>query len=120
VAEFVGLMNRIPGTIEAGGAAVLGRVVPIRNQHGLGSGQAADVLVRPEGLALTPDGDGGHTVVAKTFLGSLTRVSVQLGDALVLVDQTSDSAAALAPGSRVAVTVSAAKVLVAEPRSASA
>src|SRR5262249_57894116 len=54
VAEFVGVMNRIPGELQAGGSGVqgtlLGHTVPVRGQ---GPGQTAvDVLVRPEDLPL--------------------------------------------------------------------
>jgi putative spermidine/putrescine transport system ATP-binding protein len=115
VAEFVGLMNRLPGTVSAGKASVLDQMVPIANEHAFGERQAVAVLVRPEGLGLATSDDGRHTVVTKTFLGSLTRVSVQLGNVLVLIDQPSETARELSPGSRVNVTVTAFKVLVAPP-----
>ncbi|HEX3540797.1 MAG TPA: ABC transporter ATP-binding protein [Acidimicrobiales bacterium] len=114
VAEFVGLMNRLPGTVDGAGAAVLGRVLPIRNQHRFPLGTSVDVLVRPEGLGLTPAEDGRHEVVAKTFLGSLTRVSVAVDGRMVLVDQPSETAARLVPGHRVDVAVVGATVLVAD------
>jgi putative spermidine/putrescine transport system ATP-binding protein len=115
VAEFVGLMNRLPGTVSAAGATVLGRVVPIRNGDEFAVGRSVDVLIRPEGLGLTATEAGRHTVISKTFLGSLTRVSVQVDEVLVLVDQPSETAAALSPGSPVEVTVTISRVLVAEP-----
>ena len=70
VAEFVGTMNRIPGAIsDDGRVGLLGSVVDIRTAvAGIGvgaagypSGTPVDVLVRPEGLAVTPSPAGpGH------------------------------------------------------------
>src|SRR5579859_568485 len=51
VAEFVGVMNRIPGELQPGGqVTVLGSTVPVRGQGP--DATAIDVLVLPEGLNL--------------------------------------------------------------------
>jgi putative spermidine/putrescine transport system ATP-binding protein len=117
VAEFVGVMNRIPGELRADGrVAALGSTVPVR---GLSPEETAvDVLVRPEGLAMEVVENGNGIVTTRTFLGSVTRVGVQLsGDVAVQVDKPSAEAAALAPGASVSVSLPAQPVLVA-PRQA--
>src|SRR5262245_16129207 len=103
VAEFVGVMNRIPGELQPGGqVTVLGTTVPVRGH--VPDETAVDVLVRPEGLRLEIVENGNGIVTTRTFLGSVTRVHVRLsGDIAVQVDQPSAESAALAPGAPVAV-----------------
>ena len=116
VAEFVGVMNRIPGELQAGDqVTALGSTIPVRGHR---PGQSAvDVLVRPEGLRLEVVENGNGIVTTRTFLGSVTRVGVQLsGDVAVQVDRPSAEAAALAPGASVAVSLRAQPVLVAARR----
>jgi putative spermidine/putrescine transport system ATP-binding protein len=112
VAEFVGVMNRIPGELQPGGqVTVLGSTVPVRGH--VPDETAVDVLVRPEGLRLEVAENGNGIVTTRTFLGSVTRVGVQLsGDVAVQVDRPSAEAAALAPGASVAVSLPAQPVLV--------
>jgi putative spermidine/putrescine transport system ATP-binding protein len=112
VAEFVGVMNRIPGELRAGDqVTVLGSTIPVRGHRPVQS--AVDVLVRPEGLRLEVVENGNGIVTTRTFLGSVTRVGVQLsGDVAVQVDRPSAEAAALAPGASVAVSLPAQPVLV--------
>ena len=122
VAEFVGVMNRIPGELQSSGTvAVLGGIVPVRGNGGsadqsLAETQSAlsgdrgngsvDVLVRPEGLRMELVDNGNGIVTTRTFLGSVTRVGVLLdGDVAVKIDKSSSEAAALAPGTSVAVTL---------------
>jgi putative spermidine/putrescine transport system ATP-binding protein len=117
VAEFVGTMNRLQGVIAENGVEVLGRRVGVRNPEGRSRGSAVDVLVRPEGLRLEAVTHGQGIVMTKTFLGSVTRVAVLLGEnTLVSVDQPSDVAAALATGSAVEVTLLDEQVMVTDPR----
>ena len=112
VAEFVGVMNRVPGELQAGGqVTVLGSTVPVRGH--VPDETAVDVLVRPEGLHLEIVANGNGIVTTRTFLGSVTRVGVQLsGDVAVQVDRPSAEAAALAPGASVQVSLPAQPVLV--------
>jgi putative spermidine/putrescine transport system ATP-binding protein len=91
VAEFVGIMNRIPGELQGSGTvSVLGGTVPVRSPGGhspaeaLGGDRTVDVLVRPEGL---------------------TMQVVENGNVAVQVDKPSSEAAALAPGTSVSVTL---------------
>jgi putative spermidine/putrescine transport system ATP-binding protein len=110
VAEFVGVMNRIPGELQsAGTVAVLGSTVPVRGEsqaEAFGGDRAVDVLVRPEGLRMEVVENGNGIVTTRTFLGSVTRVGVMLsGDVAVRIDKSSAEAAALAPGTSVSVTL---------------
>ena len=58
--------------------------------------------------------NGNGIVTTRTFLGSVTRVGVQLsGDVAVQVDRPSAESAALAPGASVSVSLPAQPVLVA-------
>jgi putative spermidine/putrescine transport system ATP-binding protein len=108
VAEFVGVMNRIPGELTGGGTvAALGVTVPIEESVSeLDADSPVDLLVRPEGLRLQVAENGNGIVTTKTFLGSVTRVGVMLsGDVAVRIDKSSSEAAALAPGTSVSVTL---------------
>ena len=117
VAEFVGVMNRIPGELQSDQlVAVLGSLVPAADGTDKVPGDV-DVLVRPEGLRMELVQNGNGIVTSRTFLGSVTRVSVLLsGDVTVRIDKSSSQAAALAPGTSVAVSLSTDPVLIA-PRS---
>jgi putative spermidine/putrescine transport system ATP-binding protein len=115
VAEFVGVMNRIPGELTGGGAvAALGATVPIEESLSeLDGDSRVDLLVRPEGLRLQVAENGNGIVTTKTFLGSVTRVGVLLsGDVAVKIDEPSAEAAGLAPGTSVAVTLPPQRVIV--------
>ncbi len=120
VAEFVGVMNRIPGELRgADTVQVLGSTVPVRGQ---GASEVAgetpvDALVRPEGLMMKVAENGNGIVTTKTFLGSVTRVSVLLsGDITVQINKPSTEAAALVPGASVSVTLPPEPVLIAPRR----
>ncbi|MGW8380042.1 ABC transporter ATP-binding protein [Streptomyces sp. ODS28] len=118
VAEFVGTMNRLPGTVRAGGTVELfGRRLPV---HGAvpGEGTEVEVLLRPEGLRLTlGEGAGeagersgeasgvGATVRVVTFLGATTRIHAVTGaGAECSADVPSWEAEGLTPGARCTVT----------------
>jgi putative spermidine/putrescine transport system ATP-binding protein len=113
VAEFVGVMNRIPADLlELLGASGLAADLTPHRQR---PGSTVDVLVRPEGLRIAASPTGNGIVVGRTFLGQLTRVSVRLsGDVVVQVDQQSTEAAGIAPGDPVDVSLAGAPVMVAE------
>ena len=117
VAEFVGVMNRIPGELQSDRlVAVLGGLVPAADGTEELPGDV-DVLVRPEGLRMELVQNGNGIVTSRSFLGSVTRVSVLLsGDVTVRIDKSSSQAAALTPGTSVAVSLPTDPVLIA-PRS---
>jgi putative spermidine/putrescine transport system ATP-binding protein len=109
VGAFVGLSNRIPATVSGGTATVLGqsiRVLP----GSAGSGGVA--LVRPEAVSVSPDPAGPATVVAVSFRGPVSQVSVDVGGSLVLAQLGSGSALALKPGQQVSLSIDPAPVLV--------
>jgi putative spermidine/putrescine transport system ATP-binding protein len=117
VAEFVGTMNRIPADYDGNDeVTVLGAVVPVHGERPASGTGAVDALVRPEGMTVEAVSGGNGIVTDRTFLGSLTRVTVLLsGDVAVKVDKNSTAAASLVPGTSVQVGVVAGEpVLVAE------
>ena len=113
VAEFVGIMNRIPASLLEllGASGLAADLTPRRERPAAG----VDILVRPEGLRITASPAGNGIVVGRTFLGQLTRVSVRLsGDVVVQVDQQSTEAAGITLGDPVDVSLAGAPVMVAE------
>ena len=109
VAEFVGIMNRIPSEmlslISQSGAAADGRDDGLPGE--------TDALVRPEGLRIAASPHGNGIVTSRTFLGQLTRVSVRLsGDVVVQVDQQSTDTGGITPGASVEVSLVDPPVLV--------
>jgi putative spermidine/putrescine transport system ATP-binding protein len=113
VAEFVGTMNRLPGSLGSDGRSVtvLGSTVPV--QDGGPTSGPVTVLVRPENLTVAPAEGGNGIVFLRTFLGATSRITVLLsGDLQVLVDVPSTHAAAMTPGASVAVGVPSDPVLV--------
>ncbi len=118
VAEFVGVMNRLPGELRSDRTVTaLDNTVPVMNHGTDVSPGPVDVLVRPEGLRMEVIENGNGIVTTRTFLGSLTRVGVLLsGDVTVQVDKQSAAAVALAPGTSVSVSLPAEPVLVAPKR----
>jgi putative spermidine/putrescine transport system ATP-binding protein len=118
VAEFVGVMNRIPGELQSGGqVTVMGSTVPVRGH--VPDETMVDVLVRPEDLHMEIVANGNGIVTTRTFLGSVTRVGVQLsGDIAVRVDRPSTESAALSPGESVSVSLPPGQPVLVSPRRA--
>ena len=109
VAEFVGLTNRLAGEVRGGEVTVRGCTLPLV-EHDVPDGQVV-ALVRPEAVTLAsarPQPESGPlvgTVIAVTFLGATSRVTVDLGDTTILAQLPTSDAAALPAGSRVALTI---------------
>jgi putative spermidine/putrescine transport system ATP-binding protein len=115
VAQFVGLTNRLVGEVRAGQLTVRGCTLPLVEETPDGQVVA---LVRPEAVTLAShdapeSGPLVGTVIAVTFLGATSRVTVDLGDATILAQLTTADATALPAGSRVALTIRPDPVLVA-------
>jgi len=115
VAEFVGLSNRLSGEVKDGSVIVRGCTLPLVDRETPGGQVVA--LVRPEAVTLAShdapeSGPLVGTVIAVTFLGATSRVTVDLGDATVLAQLPTAEATALSAGSRVALTIRPDPVLV--------
>jgi putative spermidine/putrescine transport system ATP-binding protein len=115
VAEFVGLSNRLSGEVRDGSVTVRGFKLPLVDRE-TPNGQVV-ALVRPEAVTLAShdapeSGPLVGTVIAVTFLGATSRVTVDLGDTTVLAQLTTADATALPAGSRVALTIRPDPVLV--------
>jgi len=115
VAEFVGLTNRLAGEVRAGQLTVRGCTLPLVERD-TPDGQVV-ALVRPEAVTLASHDvpESGllvGAVIAVTFLGATSRVTVDLGDATILAQLTTADATALSAGSRVALTIRPDPVLV--------
>jgi putative spermidine/putrescine transport system ATP-binding protein len=115
VAEFVGLSNRLPGEVRGGEVTVRGRTLPLVERD-VPDGQVV-ALVRPEAVTLASHASAESgplvgTVIAVTFLGATSRVTVDLGDTTILAQLQTSDATALPAGSRVALTIRPDPVLV--------
>jgi len=112
VAEFVGTMSRIPcRRLDDGTVEVLGRRHPVDGD--LPVVGELHVLVRPENVNLVPDANGPALVVAASFLGAITRLTVRLADGTeIKADLPTESAAALPIGGSAALTLPDRPVLV--------
>ena len=92
VAEFVGTMNRLEGTVEDDGVVAYGeKRLAVAAVRGRRKGERVMVLVRPESVELQPangDGPGVITgeIVSHTFLGAMMRLKLTSGDNEVTAD----------------------------------
>jgi putative spermidine/putrescine transport system ATP-binding protein len=121
VAEFVGLTNRLAGTVSGSTVTVRGRDLPLVDLSTPPG--PATALVRPEAVTLAPGSDGESgpligTVIAVTFLGATSRVTVDLGDTTVMAQLPTSDAAELSAGSRVTLAIRPDPVLVSAAESA--
>jgi putative spermidine/putrescine transport system ATP-binding protein len=96
VAEFVGLSNRLPCTVSGSAADVLGVRMPLVDASTPDG--AAIALVRPEAVSLAAPGPGESgplvgAVIATSFLGGISRVTVDLGQHGTVVAQLPTSEA---------------------------
>ena len=115
VADFVGLTNRMAGTVRGGAVEVRGASIPL--VHPDTPDGPATALVRPEAVTLTGNADGESgpligTVIAVAFLGAVSRVTVDLGDTTVLAQLPTSAASQHPAGSRVRLELRSDPVLV--------
>jgi putative spermidine/putrescine transport system ATP-binding protein len=115
VAEFVGLTNKLAGTVSGTTVTVRGRDLPLVETSTPPGPVIA--LVRPEAVTLAAGGtaDGSPltgTVIATTFLGATSRVTVDLGDTTIMAQLPTADAAELTAGSRVTLSIRPDPVLV--------
>ena len=118
VAEFVGTMNHLPGLMLDGDTVeVAGTRLPVDGEHPA-PGTKVKVLLRPEALEVAAASQEGTAAAAgivriATFLGSTTRLTLQLADGTeVKADLPSHRAAEFPAGSPVALVPSPRPVLV--------
>jgi putative spermidine/putrescine transport system ATP-binding protein len=116
VAEFVGLTNRLAGTVSGSTVTVRGRDLPLVDVSTPPGPVTA--LIRPEAVTVASDdsGEAGPltgTVIATTFLGATSRVTVDLGDTRIMAQLPTSEAHGLPAGSRVTLTIRPDPVLVA-------
>jgi putative spermidine/putrescine transport system ATP-binding protein len=117
VAEFVGLSNRLPGRVVDGSVEVLGTQLPLVDASSVHNGPVL-ALVRPESVDVTPDPDGRGRVLAASFLGPTSRVTVALPDDTLIVAQVASTLLPdLPPGAAARVHLRPVPVVVAtDPR----
>jgi len=113
VAEFIGTMNRLEGTVVDGGVAHAGTTLRIEEAKSRPRGERVLVLVRPETVEVErANGSGGTNtlvgdVVTQTFLGPVTRLKI-LGEGVdVIADVPTQKALSLPVGTRVAAVLPA-------------
>ena len=116
VAEFVGLSNRLAGEVTGSGTVVVrGTTLPLVDT-GMPAGPVV-ALVRPEAVTVA-SGEAAEAgpltgmVIAITFLGATSRLSVDLGDTRVMAQLATAEATALSAGQRVTLTIRPNPVLV--------
>ncbi|WP_157156802.1 MULTISPECIES: ABC transporter ATP-binding protein [unclassified Diaminobutyricimonas] len=108
VAEFIGLSNRMPAAVVGGSVQLHGAHVAV---HGAAPADGPVLaLVRPEQLRFAADGIPG-TVLASSFLGSMRRTAVRLGDDTVVQVQH-EASDVPQPGAPVSLQIAAASVSV--------
>jgi putative spermidine/putrescine transport system ATP-binding protein len=122
VAEFVGLTNRLVGEVRNGEVDVRGVRLPLV-QPDAANGPAV-ALVRPENVSLAADGEmvAGPlvgTVISVSFLGATSRVTVDLGDVIVLAQLPTSEATAITAGTKVRLSIRKEPVLIARDEKAS-
>ncbi|MGH7763556.1 MAG: ABC transporter ATP-binding protein [Candidatus Dormibacteraceae bacterium] len=115
VADFVGLTNRLAGTVRDRAVDVRGIRLPLV-QPDVADGPAT-ALVRPEAVSVGTDGNLGAgplvgTVIAVAFLGAISRVTVDLGDVTVLAQMPTSQTADIPAGTRVHLTLRPDPVLI--------
>jgi iron(III) transport system ATP-binding protein len=118
VADFMGLVNLLPGRIEAvldGRAHVVtagGLLIDVAMPEGMAQGDEVEVAIRPENITLAAQKAGaaavGQGAIRElTYLGNIAEYFVTLGPAEELRVQTHPTQH-FSPGDKVAITVDAA------------
>ena len=115
VAEFIGTMNRLEGTVgEDGSVQHGGTTLRVDAARGRTRGERVLVLVRPETVEVAPaNGDSGGMntlvgdVITQTFLGPVTRLKIVGQGVDLIADMPTSKAATLPVGTRVAAALPA-------------
>ena len=122
VADFIGEMNLLPGTVEAASGdtcvvAVDGGRAPGTPVSSAAPGTAARIAVRPEHIMLSPAGSGAEGLHGRlgevVFNGATVAMRVELpGGAVLRADVGSRAAPVLQPGDAVCATWRSADAIV--------
>jgi iron(III) transport system ATP-binding protein len=118
VADFMGLVNLVPGKVSAaiGGTATIeaagGLKLLVTQTDGFGTGDSVDVSIRPENIRLASPGLSGSggvrgTITERTFLGNISEYYASLDSGPTLRVQT-HPAQVFAVGDQVTIDVDAA------------
>jgi putative spermidine/putrescine transport system ATP-binding protein len=113
VAEFIGTMNRLEGTVVDGGVEHGGTTLRIEEAKSRPRGERVLVLVRPETVDVERANGGGGVntligdVVTQTFLGPVTRLKILGNGVDVIADVPTQKALALPVGTRVSAVLPA-------------
>jgi len=113
VAEFIGTMNRLEGTVVDGGVEYGATTLRIKEARNHSKGERVLVLVRPETVEVGPaNGNAGVNtlvgdVVTQTFLGPVTRLKIIGTGVDVIADVPTQTALGLPVGTRVAAVLPA-------------
>jgi putative spermidine/putrescine transport system ATP-binding protein len=103
VAEFVGLNNKLAAQVRGGEAHLLGQRIPLVDKATPDG--AVTALIRPEAIRVLNEGEPDGvpaTVVTSSFLGAISRLTLDLGEAGTVVAQLSASEALEHPPGSVA------------------
>jgi len=112
VADFIGTMNPLRGTLRAGWFECAGGRIEVPGSRD----GPAEFLFRPYDATIVPAGAGGlkGKVASASFLGDRVRMTVVgLSEAPVVVESLSD--AAFAPGDEIVLKLNADKLIAFEP-----
>lgn len=103
VAEFVGIVNKIPASrLTDTTWTVLDQSLTAKNS--IASAEAL-ALVRPESISVSVDPNGKSLVETISFLGVVSRITLNVNGLRVISDQVFEKAAQLSPGQRVTVSI---------------
>jgi putative spermidine/putrescine transport system ATP-binding protein len=106
VARFVGTSNRLAvQVLDDVTAEWRGVAVPVATGQRMPEGSEAVMIVRPERITVLPIGDSGAApgtwegaVRERTFLGAVTRLTIAVGDDIILADVPGEATAAIRLG----------------------
>ncbi|MFM1905250.1 MAG: hypothetical protein RIT32_46 [Actinomycetota bacterium] len=103
VAQFVGLVNKIPATRLADGAwEVLNQ--PLLAKNTILSSEA-HALIRPESISVVADPNGKSVIESISFLGVVSRLHINVDGLRIISDQIFDNAKDFSPTLRVTVSI---------------
>ncbi len=119
VAEFVGNVNRLKGTVidaETVEVESVGKVA-YSSSSGYRAGTRVDVLIRPESLGVVPATTDGCTVFARSFLGASLKLALRDKNGVAITVEVSVAEAASVATAEVVTLFSRGAALLVRPAS---